>query len=152
MEPEATIDNRTAESQTTTRGEAAYRTDSAMPMTVEEAETVWRGLAPVAQRTFANLGPMQGCWFVGQHGGELAAIVLRPDGQIESYVFVGDPALLRAVPRFTYAAGRHSLLETIRSKSPAGAGCSLVWHQTADELAEVLHALPGMIWWRRLFS
>jgi len=83
---------------------------------------------------------MQGCWFVGQHGGELAAIVLRPDGQIESYVFAGHPALLRAVPRFTYSAGRHSLLETIRSKSPAGAGCALAWHQTADELAELLHA------------
>jgi len=115
MERETTIDNGTAESQTTTLGEAADGTDFAMPMTVEEAETVWRGLAPVAQRTFANLGPMQGCWFVGQHGGELAAIVLRPDGQIESYVFAGHPALLRAVPRFTYSAGRHSLLETIRS-------------------------------------
>jgi len=139
MEAETTIDNGTAESQTTTRGEAAHGTDCAMPMTVEEAETVWRALAPVAQRSLASLGAMKGCWFVGQHGGELAAIVLRQNGQIESYVFAGNPALLPAVPRFTYSAGRHSLLETIRSRSPAGVGESLVWHQTAEELAEVLH-------------
>jgi hypothetical protein len=139
MEAEATIDNGTAESQTTTRGEPAHGADCAMPMTVEEAETVWQALAPVAQRILASLGAMQGCWLVGQHGGELVAIVLRQNGQIESYVFAGNPALLPAVPRFTYSAGRHSLLETIRSKSPARVGESLVWHQTADELAEVLH-------------
>jgi len=140
MEAETTIDNGTAESQTTTRGEAAHGTDCAMPMTVEDAETVWRGLASVAQRSLASLGAMQGCWFVGQHGGELAAIVLRQNGQIESYTFAGQPALLQVVPTFTYAAGRHSLVETIRSKNPAGAGGTLVWHQAADELAEALHA------------
>jgi len=139
MNPEATIHNRTAETQRTTRGEAAHGIDSAMPMTVDEAETIWRALAPAAQRSLAGMGPIQGGWFVGQHGGELAAVVLRPDGEIGVYAYEGQPALLRALPSFTHSAGRHSLVETIRSKSPARAGGTLAWHQTADELAEVLH-------------
>jgi hypothetical protein len=83
MEAETTIDNGTAESQTTTRGEPADGTDCAMPMTVEDAETVWRALAPVAQGSLASLGAMQGCWFVGQHGGELTAVVLHQDAGLK---------------------------------------------------------------------
>jgi hypothetical protein len=92
MEAETTIDTRTAESQTTTRGEAAHGADCAMPMTVEEAETVWRALASVAQRSFASLGPMQGCWFVGQHGGELTAVVLHQDAGLRQRA-KGHPVL-----------------------------------------------------------
>ena len=83
MNPEATIHNRTAETQTATRGEAAHGIDSAMPMTVDEAETIWRALAPAAQRSLAGMGPIQGGWFVGQHGGELTAVVLHQDAGLK---------------------------------------------------------------------
>jgi len=134
MDPQTIIQN-SGEALTIT----IPRTDSALPLSIEAAETIWRDLASAAQRDVASLGPLQGAWYIGQHGGEPVAIILQPDGQIDCHYFHPHPVLLRALPRFTYAAGSHSLLETIRSKSPAGTGHSLVWHQSADELAAVLH-------------
>ena len=107
-------------------------------MSVEQAKAFWQGLAIVVQRNILHLEPMQGAWVVGQHGDQPVAIILKPDGQIGFYAFIGHPGL-QALPKFTCHAGRHSLVETLRSNSPSQPREALVWQGNAEELGATLH-------------
>jgi hypothetical protein len=109
-----------------------------LPMGVDEAKAFWQGLAIVAQRNILHLKQMQGAWIVGQHGDERVAIILNPDGRIGYYAFSGHPGL-QALPKFTCHAGRHSLVNTLRSNSPSEPRGDLSWHGTAEELGATLH-------------
>jgi hypothetical protein len=135
----ASIQPRTVESRTTTQAKVMKLSDLSLPMSVAEAEAFWQGLAIVAERNIMQLEPMQGAWIVGQHGDMPVAILLKPDAKIGFYAFNGHPAL-RALPRFTYAAGADSLVETVRCNNPSGMRDVLLWHGTAEQLGEMSHA------------
>ncbi len=127
------------ESQSSAQAGLAKPAEPSVPMSIEEAEAFWQQLHFLSHRDIASSEPMQGAWIVGQHGNVPFAIILDPEQRMELRALRAHRAL-RALPKFPYMAGRHSLVETLRSNNPSGTRDLSTWHGTAQQLEATLRA------------